>query len=220
MAGGVAGESAGVTCQSVYEFNFLLSRYVHRSWWATVRFARPLYHRRRVSRIEADISDYLLDQFELAGHYCFEFEDPLARVALWRQSEIVRFLLFTGAALDAEAIRRILDGARIRRFKEEVGADVYGFVMHQMPLKGAAPVSGQMPALSAPNYRQRLLALGAAFAGRVLSGYSPALTRRLALKLPRRWLRYDELGQQLPVTSVEATRSWLCWILQTMEQSP
>ena len=164
-------------------FNLAPFDYMHDSWlenFANRDLLRALEpHRAAGSRL----SRHLLEILNLHDRFFVDFSEPRSRLALLDSASLENLLLYTGLALRAEEIRKLLDGAQVAKLRKILGAGAFEFAAKQVPLLGGVPEFAYEPGHREP--RGRLILIGALFALSRGAWSNPAYARRLVLRLPR-----------------------------------
>jgi hypothetical protein len=166
-------------------FNTQPALYVHESWFATLPHGACARRLSAEPRARFAVSRYLLEACELHGRYCEDFANHWARLALLDGPALELFFLYLGLALRAGELRQVIQGERLRSLKGAVGEAAWRFVVQRVPLLGVLPQFEFEPAAGDP--RERFIQIGLAYCVPTLTACGPALTRRLALKLPTAW---------------------------------
>lgn len=183
-------------------FNTQPALYVHPSWFATLPQGALAQRLGTQPRARPAVSRYLLEVCDLQGQYCTAFASHWARLALLAGDVLEQFLLYLGLALRAEELRCEIRGERLRLLQGAVGEAAWRFVTRRVPLLGPLPACGFEPVTTDP--RERFIRIGMAFCAPWLAAFGPALTRRLALKLPAAWSTGLTAVAPLPTETVTA----------------
>jgi hypothetical protein len=85
-------------------------------------------------RARARLVDPVLDRLGVDPRAEVDFGDPRRRLALLEGPALVRLVNLTGAGLLHAPIGRVIERAGVRRLREALGADVYGFAVRRAPL--------------------------------------------------------------------------------------
>jgi hypothetical protein len=85
-------------------------------------------------RARAKLADAVLDRPGVDPREEVDFGDPRRRLALLDGPALVRLVDLAGAGLLHARIGRVIEQAEVRRLREALGADVYGFAVRRAPL--------------------------------------------------------------------------------------
>jgi YOP proteins translocation protein K (YscK) len=163
-------------------FNLSPLKDLDESWLQTLPNGGLVPHLRGAAA-ERWVSRYLLDAFDLGGRYWDDFSAPRTRLALMDRASLQSVLFHVGLALKSDAFRNLLDGARIKALRDEIGPEAYDFAVKAAPLYGAPPTFDyEPPAL--PDTPARLMLTGAAFSLHGAAAADAAYITRFAFKLP------------------------------------
>lgn len=112
---------------TAYQLRFCPARYIHESHLPAVllRLLPALPDWRRQSVLNA----WLLEQLEL--DCAFRMPAQLGGLALYPQAALERTLGWLGALLHGQALRQVLDGARVRRIRAQIGEQGQRFCLEQ-----------------------------------------------------------------------------------------
>lgn len=115
---------------TAYQLRFCPARYIHESHLPAVllRLLPALPDWRRQSVLNA----WLLEQLEL--DCAFRMPAQLGGLALYPQAALERTLGWLGALLHGQALRQVLDGARVRRIRAQIGEQGQRFCLEQLDL--------------------------------------------------------------------------------------
>lgn len=174
---------------SMCEFNFLPTRYIHQSWLATIRRGKLLRKLSYCRRSEQRVSRYLLSEFELDGQYWFDFSNSCNSIALLDGNKLAQLVLYAGLAVNARRIQGTILGKDVLKLKRDLGEDSYLFA-----LKGASLSNLTSEVASMPTY-SKCMAVQSKICGikclaTVFPDGTPALTKRMLLKLPVTWCNH------------------------------
>lgn len=175
----------------IREFNLRPGRYMHASW-AEALFTPELWRRLRQSRrAEPSLSRLMLRNLGLAGSFpAAVFAEPRARLALLDPEALERLALHLGIAAEGAALRRVIEGERVRRLRVALGAEACAFAVQRAPLLAPqadeAETADDIDEDSLPALAERLRSAGRAVLARALGGLPPEVLDRFRLKLPRR----------------------------------
>jgi hypothetical protein len=172
------------------EFNFLPIRYIHDSWLAALPHGAPLASLRCCRRVEQRLSRQLLVEFDLAGRYWFDFTVPASQIALLDGASLEKLVFYTGLALNARHISRIVARDELLPLKQSLGETAYLFAVKRAPFLTPLSAQGELPERYAEDMREHLTISGLKCLSQLLAGYGPALTQRLRLKLPLAWCEH------------------------------
>ncbi len=163
-------------------FNLSPLKDLDESWLQTLPNGNLVPHLRGAAA-ERWVSRHLLDAFDLSGRYWEDFSAPRARLALLDRAALQTVLFHVGLVLRAGEFRNLLDGARVKALRDEVGPAAYDFAVKTAPLYGATPAFDYEPE---PNtgMRERLLLTGALHSLHRGAAADPAYITRVAFKLP------------------------------------
>ncbi len=176
--------------QPMLEFNFRPLRYMHDSWLEEVPGAELVARLRACARSEDRLSAHVLEHFGLAGHYVFEFSDFSRQLVFMPTGDLARFIHYLGVVLNAEALRRSIDGNDVRRIHEYLERDMYLFGLRRAPY--IAQVS-DLPQLKVPpqlGLGERIVASGMQCLRVALNSAGAPVVKRLLLKFPKLWCRH------------------------------
>ncbi len=175
-------------------FNLAPATYIHDSWLETLPHGELVGILKREPDALASVSQFLLDALHLRDGYFCDFAEPRSRLALLDSAVLEKMFLYAGLALRSEEIRGEIDGVRLGRLREALGASALEFAVKRAPLLGKLPLFDYEPAAS--NLRVRLTLIGAMYALSPAHWNDPAYSRRVILKLPRGLS--EELQSTLP----------------------
>ena len=85
-------------------------------------------------RARARLADPVLDRLGVDPREEVDFADPPRRLALLDGPALVRLVDLAGAGLLHARIGRVIEQAEVRRVREALGAEVYGFAVRRAPL--------------------------------------------------------------------------------------
>lgn len=161
-------------------------------------FARLVAH----PRGESHISRWIERAYGLDPRGCWDFSTVSWRLALLPPDDLQRLKRLCAAAEVHASIAALVDGARIRAVKQQIGAEAYEFALRRAPLlagnvppRAGVPTADDLPSVLAESGRRALAVC--------LAGAPAELLQRLALRLPA--------GQPLAVPSSgdeDQTRTW------------
>lgn len=173
----------------IFAFNLAPASWIHESWIEGTPKASWFGRLKPSARARRRLSLLILREHGLEGTWCFDFREASRRVALLDGETLERLALFTGIALDASRISKIIDRDSVLRLKNGIGDDGYRFALKRAPfLLNAAAVPGPAGEPVDPSrFREHALSRGMAGLEACLAGEPAALVRRFRLKLPRRW---------------------------------
>lgn len=176
------------------------ARYIHESHLPAVllRLLPALPDWRRQSVLNA----WLLEQLEL--DCAFRMPAQLGGLALYPQAALERTLGWLGALLHGQALRQVLDGARVRRIRAQIGEQGQRFCLEQLDLLiGRWPPGWQRALPENPEegyFRRCGLAFWLAACSDADCGFSRRLRLRLeAMPAPADWT-FDEQRRSLART--------------------
>ncbi|HHW1632694.1 TPA: SctK family type III secretion system sorting platform protein PscK [Pseudomonas aeruginosa] len=185
---------------TAYQLRFCPARYIHESHLPAVllRLLPALPDWRRQSVLNA----WLLEQLEL--DCAFRMPAQLGGLALYPQAALERTLGLLGALLHGQALRQVLDGARVRRIRAQIGEQGQRFCLEQLDLLiGRWPPGWQRALPENPEegyFRRCGLAFWLAACSDADCGFSRRLRLRLeAMPAPADWT-FDEQRRSLART--------------------
>jgi hypothetical protein len=177
-------------CSStIYEFNILLSRYTHISWYKTLPYGRVLSKLRTCQRVEKRVSPYLLTSFGLTGQYWYNFKETIPRIALWNPSELQCLIFYTGLAIHSGYLRRVVMKDEVLMLRDQIGDQAYKFAINQTDQILPKAMLNETQ-LDIREIRETALISGMRCFGTVFGSYPLGLHKRLMLKLPHDWLSH------------------------------
>lgn len=165
-------------------FNLAPVAYIHDSWLDGMPNGDLVRTLRPKAEAAAALSRHLLDHFHLAGGFFDDFGEPRARLALLDNTRLESLFLYAGLALRAQEFRNEIDGGRIARLRQALGAHALDFAIKRVPFLGAIPAFDYEPEVQEP--RTRLILIGAFFALSRRAWSDPAYSGRVVLKFHRR----------------------------------
>ena len=193
--------------QALLEFAFLPTRYIESSWLQYLPQSGLLQKLRDCKRVEAALSKYILEHFQLSAEDCVHWFDnarhehglpeSITHLIAMPATDIQRLVYYLGACVNERAIRLCLDGQQVRAAKSRVGEAVYLF-----GLKRAPYIIGQLnlPSVSIPSN----IDLGASIQQcgilcllTAIDDYGDAFKQRLLFKLPYAWSESDTINTPL-----------------------
>lgn len=191
---------SGAMPLTAYQLRFCPARYIHESHLPAVllRLLPALPDWRRQSVLNA----WLLEQLEL--DCAFRMPAQLGGLALYPQAALERTLGWLGALLHGQALRQVLDGARVRRIRAQIGEQGQRFCLEQLDLLiGRWPPGWQRALPENPEegyFRRCGLAFWLAACSDADCGFSRRLRLRLeAMPAPADWT-FDEQRRSLART--------------------
>ncbi|PXB75470.1 type III export protein PscK, partial [Pseudomonas aeruginosa] len=153
-------------------------------------------------RRQSVLNAWLLEQLEL--DCAFRMPAQLGGLALYPQAALERTLGWLGALLHGQALRQVLDGARVRRIRAQIGEQGQRFCLEQLDLLiGRWPPGWQRALPENPEegyFRRCGLAFWLAACSDADCGFSRRLRLRLeAMPAPADWT-FDEQRRSLART--------------------
>ena len=115
--------------QKVAEFNLYLVRYIDTSWLKTVKLSPLVNQIRQGGNADFHLSHYLLRQFSLHEDFDYEFDQPIKRIALVEQSQLLDVALYIGIILNESVIRNAVLKKERQALEECLGSDAYRFAV-------------------------------------------------------------------------------------------
>jgi hypothetical protein len=159
--------------------------FVHDSWYPSLPHGDVAAALRALPDCRAHVNRWLRDVLRLPPATSgVDFAAPLTRLALLPSPVLGRLCLFLGAALYGDALRREIDGARVRLIRAAVGDAAFELATKRAPLLGSLPCAAcDLSVATVPDFT----ASGAACCADLLraSGVTEDTRRRFELKLPR-----------------------------------
>ncbi|MEE4379283.1 MAG: SctK family type III secretion system sorting platform protein [Candidatus Competibacteraceae bacterium] len=172
---------------AVCEFNLLPSQYLHDSWLESLPHGNLLAQLTACSRVGAQLSQYLLQQFGLPDQYCFAIEEPLLRIALLPEADIAALVLHAGLCRYSRQIQHTVLRQEVLALREQLGEEAYLFALKRAPFLAPPLENSTDPAWQADHCREHTWRAGIGCLSSAFSGQAPALVQRLMMKLPRHW---------------------------------
>lgn len=163
------------------------TRFVHPSHLDQARFGTLIRRLNAVPRCRADLDDYLLDGLALRDGGCTDFAAPITRLLLLDNEALARLCLYLGLVVQGDALRRELDGQRLRQIRALIGDNAYEFAYKRAPLLGRPPTIEPLTEDAAADLglmRSGTRCLAAWLGAGVTADLAAARSRRLLLKLP------------------------------------
>ncbi len=186
MSAEQAAASQQRLAEAVARFNFLPASYTHSNWFARLPNAAETAACIDCERSVHSLSDYLLDAFELRGHYFFAFDEALQRLVLRDASALRELCYFAGLTLNAKRIQHAIAREEVHAIRQSLGDEAYTFALKRAPF-----ISTELEIDSPEDTRQDFMGSASAVverAGRAclalaIGGMPAALTKRVELKL-------------------------------------
>ncbi len=186
------------------EFNRLPVRYMHTSW-ADEWIGSALYTFLKSStRVEKRLSAQILAHTGLDTHFVYDFSDPRRLLALLDTDHLRRLLFFTGIAVYAWRIGRVVGREPLKQIKHQLGIEGYRFALHKAPLLTGCMRNAPHREFAASDIVANVYRCGLRYLQVCLGGQPRALTCRLALKFPRKL----NLKLNTPAADQESKRAW------------
>ena len=137
-------------------------------------------------RARSKFAEPVLDRLGVDSSEEVDFGDPRRRLALLYGPALVRLVALAGAGLLHARIGRVIEQAEVRRLREALGAEVYGFAVRRAPLligprRPAAPWVDPEPT---GDLLDQVRPAGLRCLESWLSGQPRPLAARVVLKLP------------------------------------
>lgn len=173
-------------CQAALIFNTQPAVWIHDSWLRLLPQADLLQRLRTVPQAAPWLSAHLLRSFGLEQHYCDDFANPWARLALLDGSTLQSLFLHLGLTLRHHALTHDLSGVQLRRLKPVLTVAEWEFLLRHVPLLGSIPPC-KFDEPATDNLRTRFTLLGGRFCTLHLPQFGAAILQRLLLKLPATW---------------------------------
>jgi hypothetical protein len=201
---------------SICQFNFLPMQYIHHSWLTGLPTGFVMERLRHCQRTTHRLSRYLLRHFKLEDQYWFEFTDPINRIALLDNNNLIKLVFYTGLTLNTNAIRQAVQRCEVVNLKQAIGKVGYFFAVKRAPFLW--PTIENIDTLPTDPYqlRQCLISMGINYLDNAFYQRSPALTQRLWWKLPKGW--HGSLSAfSLQPPKQEAAALLLCKLVKELE---
>jgi hypothetical protein len=210
MAAGGTGIVNDRLHQLAWQFNIAPSSYCHADWLpdglkqqAAGRDSLPL------SRMHRYLSPWLLGEHGLTESFHFDFDQPMTRVALFGSSALQKILCLLGLLRHRDALRRTVERATLAEIGRAAGAEEVRLVREsQADLPLMMHTEGEWNARR-PDLRIALWSEGLGLFQAIMPVSSPALTKRLNLKLPRAVSVQSTRIDVLARADRQAIRQWL-----------
>jgi len=107
----------GALAGLIHEFNILPVRYVHRSWLLDAMGDSVAEAACKSARTEKIISAWIISELKNEFHY--DFEDIPNRLALLDNLSLQKLIIYTGTAINAKQITKIIEGKKILNLKKK-----------------------------------------------------------------------------------------------------
>lgn len=169
---------------AVTEFNYYPNRYIHPSWIERLENGSIIKKLLHNARSEDNLAEHLLERFELKDKLWFEFDTPLRALLLKSRNDILRAVMYAGAALNSKHARHAIQREDVLRMREGFGAKLFDFAVNEVPLMFDVENFPQIAA-PAPNadIQAHLAGSGLWCLGKALDGEPAAIVERLYLKM-------------------------------------
>lgn len=209
--------------QRVAEFNLYLARYIHSSWLTNIEFSPLIIQLGNSGNADFHLSQYLLEQFDLAHSFDYDFQPPVKRIALVDENALCRLALYLGIILHEESIRNVVRRQERLALEECLGKEAYRFAVKKAQFVGRASDRLGPSLLIDWEHLDRFKAFLETSGHQVMdiafSNLSEAFRQRLVLKLPSHWQESLEQQENLSLsvaqcmtlvlkTHKEANREW------------
>jgi hypothetical protein len=168
---------------NVYVFNHLPNRFLHETWWQSLKHGNELALLSSFERTEARVASIILKLFKLNNCYHYEFNHCLEKLALMSTTDICKIIDHLGLCFTGHKISRSILKSEKFEYKQELGEDYYLFAYNTVQiLRDSTGIKTsyhpRIGHLLAQSHLIGLQALGAAY-----SDEQKALKQRLILKL-------------------------------------
>lgn len=149
---------------------------------------------------------------------CWDFSEPRRRLALLRHDTLARLATFCGAALRWSRVATVIGRNQIAELKGAIGEHAHAFALRRGRLV-VDPESAAQTTLPGRSLHEEIHELGWHTLLSSLSGESPALLSRLALKLPEDLPQpdYGSIGAETRDSSWQKLRKVLAEVLTREE---
>jgi hypothetical protein len=168
--------------QQVLQFNFNLISYVHPDRLPSSIPANWILSLQTTPRSKRKLNSFLQYQFNLGGQFCFDFSNPVSRLALLDLVALKQLMLVAGTACYAEVIAKFIEKSKINQFKESVGESYYTFAVKRAAILFRNKPEIQLPPLQETNFVSNIFNAGKELIERALEGEPLAILKRLELK--------------------------------------
>jgi hypothetical protein len=138
-------------------------------------------------RARARLAESVLDRLGTSPREEVDFGDRRRRLALLDGPALVHLVNLAGAALLHARIGRVIERTEVRRLRDALGANVYGFAVRRAPLLigPSWPAAPWVEPELAGDLLDQVRPAGLRCLESWLSGQPRALAARVVLKLPR-----------------------------------
>lgn len=109
------------------EFNYLPTRYLHRTWWKTLEYGKELAILAGFERSETRVASIIFKSFNLNGHYKNEFKTVLEQMMLLTEAELRQLINHVGLCLTYQNISNCILKEKKLEYKRELGSEAYLF---------------------------------------------------------------------------------------------
>jgi hypothetical protein len=110
------------------QFNFHVARFAHPSWHPDI----PV-HGRVDSRVEAQLSAWLLQELGLQDEFDWQLSEPQRRIWLLDTAALMRLSEEIALAMHRDWLVPIIDGARVRALLPKVDSSLLRFIIKEVP---------------------------------------------------------------------------------------
>jgi hypothetical protein len=170
----------------VCQFNYNVAEYVHPSHLEGIINKELLDVISKDRTARTDMAKILLTRFELNDSPCFDFTSPRTRLALISEVTLQKLYFYVGAALLHERITRIISKDALNQLREQLGKNVYFFAIKRAPFLVSEKPKLESLETSSPDVFIDLIRVAGECIACCLSGEPVSVTRRFALKFPKK----------------------------------
>ena len=116
-----------------------VGRFAHRSWhsdgWAAQAWGSAIFDAggRLDARVEPQVSDWLLHEWDLHGDMDWEMNEPQKRLWLLDGTSLARLSQELALAMHREWLLQVIDAAHLRMLRRKVDEKALRFVIEEVP---------------------------------------------------------------------------------------
>lgn len=170
--------------EMIHRFNCEPGSHVHSDHFEGLLPKSTLEYLQCSLRGKQRFSQWVIQNWDLKPDGVWEFEHPRCRLALLEPDRFLELLRYSGTAINAHAIAKIIDRRAQTEIRESLGEDLYHFALKRAPmLVGGVPADLLQSDTSVP-IETRVNEAGEQCFNICLHGAASEIQSRLKLKLP------------------------------------
>ncbi|MBF0103122.1 MAG: SctK family type III secretion system sorting platform protein [Desulfobacterales bacterium] len=168
----------------IIQFNLQPVTYIHKNK-ISIFLKEPLFQTiAQNQRGKKHLSNIILSALKLQNSFDFDFSAKEKRFALLDGETLFKLTFYTGAALSASLISKIIERKALLNLKKAIGEDMYRFALKKAPFLIKQSHHFGLEQWETEDFKSQLFERGLKCFSAIFMNVPESTTKRIALKFP------------------------------------